>query len=437
MTALVSVRLKYVATLNDELLSETVDPGLEISYIDIGSVGTGRLVEPPEVLAFGDAPSRARRKVRTDDTIVSTVRTYLRGILPIGPDIDGAIVSTGFAVVRPRPNVSGRFLSWALQGDQFVGEVVARSSGVSYPAIAPSELADIALRIPCDSDQQRNIAAYIDNESQRLDALSRFKERLIAAVDVKRRALTYFAVTGGFNPARTLLKSDVSWAPLVPDGWRTPLLNKVARMGSGHTPSRSSTGWWVNTTIPWITTGEVHQIRDDRVEYVTETRESISYTGLANSAAELHPAGTVFLSRTASAGFSGIMGTDMATSQDFVTWTCGPHLDPRYLLLCLRTMRRDLLERLAQGSTHKTIYMPDLASIKVPLPPLQEQRAIVEKFWSIASKIDSAVDKLTSQLSLLAERRQSLITHAVTGQLDESTLRGHKPMDETIGEVPA
>ena len=61
------------------------------------------------------------------------------------------------------------------------------------------------------------------------------------------------------------------------------------------------------------------------------------------------------------------MGSDMATSQDFVTWTCGPLLEPRFLLLCLRAMRRDLLERLAQGSTHKTIYMPDIESIRVPL----------------------------------------------------------------------
>ena len=85
---------------------------------------------------------------------------------------------------------------------------------------------------------------------------------------------------------------------------------------------------------------------------------------MANSSAELHPKGSVVLCRTASAGYSAVMGKDMATSQDFVAWRCGPQLDPFYLLWCLRAMRSDLLGRLAMGSTHKTIYVPDLQALE-------------------------------------------------------------------------
>ncbi|MFN2417547.1 MAG: restriction endonuclease subunit S, partial [Candidatus Limnocylindria bacterium] len=146
--------------------------------------------------------------------------------------------------------------------------------------------------------------------------------------------------------------------------------------------------------------------------------------GLARSAAEIHPQGTVVLCRTASAGYSAIMGEDMATSQDFVTWTCGPDLDPFYLLWCLRAMRRDLLGRLAMGSTHKTIYVPDLQMLRIPLPPLAEQRAIVESIRAANSTIDDTVDAIDRQLGLLTERRQALITAAVTGQIDVTTARG-------------
>ena len=159
-------------------------------------------------------------------------------------------------------------------------------------------------------------------------------------------------------------------------------------------------------------------MREDRIEHIMETREKISELGMANSSAELHPEGTVVLSRTASAGFSAIMGADMATSQDFVTWTCGPLLDPRFLLLCLRAMRHDLLGRLAQGSTHQTIYMPDIESIRIPLPPLEEQRAIVEAVWRSLYKIDKIVNLLDWQIELLTEHRQALITAAVTGQIE-------------------
>lgn len=159
-------------------------------------------------------------------------------------------------------------------------------------------------------------------------------------------------------------------------------------------------------------------MRSDRVELITETRERISPIGLANSSAELCPPGTVVLCRTASAGYSAIMGTEMATSQDFVTWVCGPRLRPRYLLLCLRAMRPDLLGRLAMGSTHKTIYMPDIESIRIPLPPIDEQDAIVEDVYRRLVPIDRAVDAIERQVALLKEHRQALITAAVTGQLD-------------------
>ncbi len=111
------------------------------------------------------------------------------------------------------------------------------------------------------------------------------------------------------------------------------------------------------------------------------------------------------------------MGMNMATSQDFVTWTCGPLLNPRYLLLCLRAMRHGLLGRLAQGSTHQTIYMPDIESIRVPLPSLEEQQAIVEAVWQSLHKIDETIDLLNRQIRLLLEHRQALITAAVTGRI--------------------
>jgi type I restriction enzyme S subunit len=109
------------------------------------------------------------------------------------------------------------------------------------------------------------------------------------------------------------------------------------------------------------------------------------------------------------------MGEDMATSQDFATWTCGSQLDPFYLLWCLRAMRADLLGRLAMGSTHKTIYVPDLQMLRIPLPPLDEQHQIIKEIHSSNAMIDGTVDVIDRQIELLAERRQALIAAAVTG----------------------
>lgn len=198
--------------------------------------------------------------------------------------------------------------------------------------------------------------------------------------------------------------------------WPRVQIRKVARLGTGHTPSRSVEAYWEPTecTIPWLTLADVWQLRDGSVSVVQETKEKISPLGLANSAAVRHPFGTVAFSRTASVGFSCILGTDMATSQDFVTWTCGPKLNPRYLLWVLRAERDDILRR-TQGSTHKTIYMPDIEQLTIPLPPLDEQRRIVAYLDREATRIDSVISRKLD-LSVAAEMRlKALITERLFG----------------------
>jgi hypothetical protein len=172
-----------------------------------------------------------------------------------------------------------------------------------------------------------------------------------------------------------------------------------------------------------MTLADVGPLRGGDVDVVANTAECISPAGLANSSAVLHPNGTVFLSRTASVGFSAMMGVPMAVSQDFMTWTPGPLLDGRFLLHVLRGMRPMLLG-LMYGSTHKTIYMPDLLALRAPLPPLEQQHRIVsflDRECQRIAVLGAAVGPgglLGRASSLLAEYRAALITEAVTGQLD-------------------
>lgn len=193
-------------------------------------------------------------------------------------------------------------------------------------------------------------------------------------------------------------------------------IRKVATLGTGHTPSRSVPRYWVpdECTIQWLTLADVWQVRDGSRTVVTETREKISPTGVANSSAVVHPAGTVAFSRTASVGFSCILGTDMATSQDWVTWSCGPDLDPRYLLWVLRGEREQILGR-TQGSTHKTIYMPDIEELTVPLPPVEEQREIAAFLDVEADRIDQIIATKTRMIGVLGRRWLSMLEVEVFG----------------------
>jgi type I restriction enzyme, S subunit len=367
----------------------------------------------------GEVDSGYTRFREGDILLPKITPTFQADRTVIARGVQGGVAAgtTELHVVRVGTRADARYIRYLLSSRPFLQGGEAEMIGVAGQKRVPEEW---LRQQPIHVDaivRQRAIADFLDTETARIDALIAKKRALIDQLNERRVVLTGHAVTGEAD-GTNCVPSGLPWIRFIPPHWRTAKLTLVARMGSGHTPSRDHPEWWVDCTIPWITTGEVSQLREDRVEYIFETREKISALGLANSSATLHPAGTVVLSRTASPGYSAIMGSAMATSQDYVTWMCGHLLEPRFLLLCLRAMRGDLLGRLAQGSTHKTIYFPDIETIRIPLPPLDEQRHIVNQTWRQLKIIDTAVQPITQQIDLLDEHRQALITAAVTGELD-------------------
>jgi type I restriction enzyme S subunit len=282
--------------------------------------------------------------------------------------------------------------------------------------------------------EQYAIAAFLARKLEHVDRLMTKKRELIDRLKEKRTALIFRTVTRGLPPVAgkgaesaidfPLKPSDIGWIIEIPKHWEFGNLRRFAKMRTGHTPSRKEAEYWTECTIPWFTLADVWQLREDKRKYLGETKEMISERGLANSAAELLPACTVVFSRTASIGFSGIMPVPMATTQDFWNWICGPKLQPEYLLLLFRAMRQEF-ERLVSGSTHKTIYQPDAASLRICVPPWCEQKAIVEYLESETAKLDALIEKVEEAIERLREYRSALITAAVTGKLDvrEKTTR--------------
>jgi type I restriction enzyme S subunit len=288
----------------------------------------------------------------------------------------------------------------------------------AQPVIAASALADVNVALPT-LEEQAAIADFLDRKTAAIDALIAKRKRALFLLQEKRHALIWQAVTKGLSTRAPMRGSGREWIGEMPAHWDLARTRHVARLRSGHTPSRLHPEYWVpeECTIPWVSLGDVWQLREGVVEEITETQEKISPLGLANSAARLLPAGTVIVSRTASVGFSAIIASPMATTQDFVNWICGPKLRPHYLLYVFRAMR-DEFRRLTMGSTHQTIYMPDVARFVTPVPPLDEQDAIVKHVRAALTRMDAISARITRQLELLHEYRQAIITAAVTGQLD-------------------
>lgn len=178
-----------------------------------------------------------------------------------------------------------------------------------------------------------------------------------------------------------------------PEGWELCRLTTIARLESGHTPSRRRPGYW-DGGIPWVS---LHDSEALDGPLVMQTAETVSQLGLDNSSARLLPTGTVVFSRTATVGKATVLGRPMATSQDFANYVCGPQLHNRYLMHLFRYMQPEWT-RLMAGSTHNTIYMPVFEALEILRPPLEEQEAI-------ARALDDADALIASLEQLISKKR--------------------------------
>ena len=188
-------RLKDWVSINETVLPETTDSNYRFNYIDIGSVATGKLLSDPVILSFSDAPSRARRVIKTGDTIFSTVRTYLKAVWFAEFVNSDLICSTGFAVLTPQKDAVGKFVSYLVQSSSFTDMITSESVGIAYPAIAEGNLGSFYVPVP-PVEEQTAIVAYLDRLTSDIDAAIADTRREIELLEEYRTRLIADVVTG-------------------------------------------------------------------------------------------------------------------------------------------------------------------------------------------------------------------------------------------------
>tara|TARA_R110000868_G_scaffold10357_1_gene51027 strand:- start:11270 stop:12952 length:1683 start_codon:yes stop_codon:yes gene_type:complete len=211
----------------------------------------------------------------------------------------------------------------------------------------------------------------------------------------------------------------------LPERWDWVPLLRVARQETGHTPSRSHPEWW-GGDVCWLSIPDANT-HHGRV--IHDTVQKTNDAGLANSSARLLPEGTVVLSRTASVGYVTILGREMATSQDFATWTCSEALEPRYLMYALLSEGDDIRD-FGEGTTHTTIYFPEIRAFNIKLAPIAEQCEIVRRIETAFAKIDRLAVEAEKALTLTDRLDQRILAKAFAGELVPQD-----PNDEPAGEL--
>jgi type I restriction enzyme S subunit len=171
------VKLGEVVSLNPDTIGGDW-PHPYIKYIDISSVGEGLIVEPPQILRLDEAPSRAKRLVQEGDTVLSTVRPARRSMFFVKQSEPEWVVSTGFAVLRPRKrNIEPRYLYACVYDRAFTEFLVRREKGAAYPAVLPEDIADAVIKLP-PLPEQRAIAHILGTLDDKIELNRRMSETL-------------------------------------------------------------------------------------------------------------------------------------------------------------------------------------------------------------------------------------------------------------------
>lgn len=400
-------RLKYAATINDDVLNDNADEDYELQYIDIGNVTSSGLIRDTATYRLADAPSRARRRVRDGDVIVSCVRTYLQAIAHIQDPPENLIVSTGFAVIRPAVSVlDPAFAKYALRQSSFLAEIEKRSVGVSYPAINASDLADISIHLP-PLHEQRAIADYLDRETARLDALVVEKDCLLDLLAEKRWTFITQVVTRGLDPHAPLRHSGIPWLGEIPAHWETERAKWLFR----ERDERSDTGEENLLTVSHLTGVTLRSEKDvNMFEAATTEGYKICRSG-----------DLVVNTLWAWMGAMGVSPIDGIVSPAYNVYIPGSRLDPSYVDVLVRLPRfAQEVTRYSKGvwSSRLRLYPEGLFGVSLPVPSPQEQREIVTHITSETNRLDDLITATQKTLVLLKERRAALISAVMTSKLE-------------------
>lgn len=396
--------LKYLASCNDEVLTEATPEDYTFDYIDIGSVHTGNGIGICERMQFKDAPSRARRIVRDGDIIVSTVRTYLKAIAQVGNYDVPHIASTGFAVIRTK-NANASFLKYALLSDNFVSQVEADSVGISYPAINASQIMTFKIPVPPLSEQAA-IAAYLDEKCATIDAIIAEAKASIEEYKSWKASVIFETVTKGLNPNAEMKDSGVEWIGEIPKGWNLMPFGKIASIKACLVPPKEY------PLLPQISPDNIEKGSARLLQNYKTVQESgvISWNHHFYKGQIIYSKVRPTLNKLFLAQFEGLCSADMypiETTQD-----------ARYLVYAM--LSGYFVQQVA-AITANRVKMPkinkqELSKITVLLPPLSEQASIVSYLDRKCSLIDGIILEKEDLIRELENYKRSLIFEVVTGK---------------------
>ena len=347
------------------------------------------------------------RKIAEKGDILISVRA------PVGPTNLAdrqCCIGRGLASIRTGDGADTNFVLYALKN--FETDLLKQGTGSTFDAITGSQLKNLYIAVP-PLPEQVAIARYLDYVDVRVRRLTEAKRKLIGLLTEYKQAIIHRAVTRGLDPNVSLKDSSIEWLGMIPEHWDIKRLKQAFhRIVGGSTPSSSNSRYW-NGEYVWVTPSDV-----SKNSQIYDSQRRITQEGLDSCSTEILPAGSIIVTSRAPVGNIALAKVSFCTNQGCKALVLkGDELNSSYAFNLLGILKSEL-ESLANGSTFTEISSNKLGAIRLPIPPISEQVAIVEYLDRANAEIDIAVARAERQIELLNEYRTRLIADVVTGKLD-------------------
>lgn len=357
--------------------------------------------------------------VEPGDLVLNKMKTW-QGSIAVS-DYRG-IVSPAYIVCEPNPlrgalpQFSPKFLHYSLRSPKYVSQYLRYSKGIRVNQwdLGFDEFKSIEVLLPPLGEQEA-IVRFLDYETARIDDLIATQQRLIELLREKRQAVVTHAITGGLDSARPTKDGGSEWLPRIPAGWELPALSAITNK---------------------ITNGYVGPTRDvlvdDGVRYLQSThvkRNAINFSVpyfVPPAWSEQHrksvlKEGDVLIVQTGDIGQVAVVPPEFEGANCHALIIASPTkaIRGRFLSWVLNSdYGYHSLKSLQTGALHPHLNCDAVKTIKVPVPPLEEQDQIVRYIDGELESIERAGSGAQQMIDLLRERRAAVISAAVIGQID-------------------
>lgn len=367
----------------------------------------------------------AKFTLRAGDTII-TKDSETADDIAIGAyvpaDLPGVICGYHLSMVRPRPDTNGAFVKRLFDSTYVKSCVAVRANGLTRVGLGQYEIDNLELPFP-PVDEQAKIAAFLDHETGKIDALIAEQHRLVELLAEKRQAVISHAVTKGLPSTGSGLNakmkdSGIEWLGEVPAHWEVKRLRFVAELNPSKSEVATLDKEMLVSFIPMNAIGDDGKLNLEREKPIAEVETGYTFFRDGDViVAKITPCfengkGAVMRGLTQGIGFGT---TELIVARPIASQVSSDYL---HSLFTSVVFRKNGEGHMYGAGGQKRVPDDFVRNFEIAFPPLKEQQTIDAFLGSETAKFDALTAEANRAIELLQERRSALISAAVTGKID-------------------